>query len=185
MTPPTVTSPTTVKVVFIFVPPDTLKPFAKAVGVTPFIDLFFNASDPVRVATAIPLTNKLESTIIFAFAKSVSVIVVFPFTNKEESILVFNLSAFKFILSDNDIVSDFNISPMSFKVAIVPEVGKITLLLAVVVIVKSPTPFVIILLPKVIVLPLLSTPVPPLDPGKIELIVNEESENLEFNAVKA
>ena len=34
------------------------------------------------------------------------------------------------------------------KVAIVPEVGKVTLLAAVVVIVKSPIPFVIILLPN-------------------------------------
>ena len=67
----------------------------------------------------------------------------------------------------------------------VPDTGKITLLAAVVVMVKSPIPFVIILLPNVIDLPLLLIPVPPLEPGNIELIVNEESANLEFNAVIA
>ena len=67
----------------------------------------------------------------------------------------------------------------------VPDTGKITLLAAVVVMVKSPIPFVIILLPNVIDLPLLLIPVPPFDPGKIELIVNEESANLEFKAVIA
>ena len=41
---------------------------------------------------------------------------------------------------------------MSFIVASVPEVGNITLLAAVVVMVKSPIPLVIILLPKVMVL---------------------------------
>ena len=63
----------------------------------------------------------------------------------------------------------------------VPDVGKIILLAAVVVMVKSPIPFVIILLPNVIVLPLLLMPVPPLAPGKIELMVFAESENLELN----
>ena len=180
MTPPTVTSPTTVKVVLVFVPPDTLKPFAKEVGVTPFIDLLFNASTPVRVATLNPLTNILESTITLAFANSVSVIVVFPLTNKEESILAFNLSTFKFILLDNESVSDFKISPISFKVAIVPDVGKITLLAAVVVIVISPMPLVIKLLPNVIVLPLLFTPVPPLELVSMVVRFEAESENFAF-----
>ena len=65
-------------------------------------------------------------------------------------------------------------------VAIVPEVGKITLLAAVVVMVKSPTPLVIILFPSVIVLPLLFTPVPPLEPGKMVVRLEAESENLAF-----
>ena len=71
------------------------------------------------------------------------------------------------------------------KVAMVPVVGKIILLFAVVVIVKSPIPFVIILLPNVIVLPLLLTPVPPLELGKIELMVVAESENFELKAAIA
>ena len=66
-----------------------------------------------------------------------------------------------------------------------PDTGKVTLLAAVVVMVKSPIPLVIILLPIVMVLPLLLMPVPPLEPGNIELIVNDESENLEFKAVIA
>ena len=66
-----------------------------------------------------------------------------------------------------------------------PDTGKVTLLAAVVVMVKSPIPLVIILLPKVMVLPLLLMPVPPLEPGNIELIVNDESENLEFKEVIA
>ena len=72
------------------------------------------------------------------------------------------------------IVLFVNIS-LPAKVASVPVVGKMTLLLAVVVIDKSPTPFVIILLAIVIVLPLLFTPVPPLILGTIVPIVNAES----------
>ena len=117
-TPPTVTSPTTVKVVFFTVPPAMVNPFSNAVGFTPLMVLFVSDSVP-------------------------------------------------------------------FKVESVPEVGKIILLAAVVVMVKSPIPLVIILLPKVIVLPLLLIPVPPLAPGKIELMVVAESENFEFNAAIA
>ena len=61
-------------------------------------------------------------------------------------------------------------------VAKVPEVGKVTLLAAVVVMVKSPIPFVTILFAMVIVLPLLLIPVPPLVLGKIVVIVVAESE---------
>ena len=160
------------------VPPDTLNPFSNAVGVTPFIDLFFKDSTPVRVATDNPLTNILESTTRLVFTNKVSVIVALPLTYKEESIFAFNLSALV-------AVSNFNKSTTSFVVANVPEVGKITLLTPVVVIVKSPIPLVIMLLPKVIVFPALFIPVPPLEPGSIELMVIAESENLAFNAVKA
>ena len=177
-TPPTVTSPTTVKVVFVFVPPVTLNPFVNAVGVTPFIDLFFKASVPVRVATDNPLTNILESTTRLVFTNNVSVIVAFPLTYKEESIFAFNLSALV-------AVSNFNKSATSFVVANVPDVGKITLLAPVVVTVRSPIPLVIILLPKVIVFPALFTPVPPFEPGSIELMVVAESANLAFSAVNA
>ena len=86
------------------------------------IDLFFKASTPVSVAIGKPLTNIVESTIRLAFANSVSVIVVFPFTYNEESIVAINLFTFKFILLDNDRVSTFNLSLISFKVAIVPTV---------------------------------------------------------------
>ena len=63
--------------------------------------------------------------------------------------------------------------------------GKVTLLEEVVVIVISPTPLVIKLLARVIVFPSLSIPVPPLEPGKIEVIVLVESENFEVNEENA
>ena len=71
------------------------------------------------------------------------------------------------------------------RVARVPDVGKITVLAAVVVMVKSPIPFVIILLAMVIVLPLLFTPVPPLILGTIVPIDNEESATAALPATKA
>ena len=64
------------------------------------------------------------------------------------------------------------------KVAIVPEVGKVTLLAAVVVKVSSPTPLVTKLFAMVIVLPLLLTPVPPLLLVNIPVIVVAESEKI-------
>ena len=64
------------------------------------------------------------------------------------------------------------------KVEILPEVGKVTLLAAVVVIVSSPTPLVTMLFAMVIVLPLLLTPVPPLLLVKIPVIVVAESEKI-------
>ena len=70
------------------------------------------------------------------------------------------------------------------KVEIVPEVGKETLLAAVVVIVRSPTPLVMMLFAMVIVLPLLLTPVPPLLLDKIPVIVEAESEKIELFDVK-
>ena len=153
-------------------------------GTTPLITLFVKNSVPLNVATDNPFTKREESTITLAFANKVSVIVDFPLTYKEESILAFNLSAFRLSLLDKESLSDFSKSVIFFVVAIVPEVGKITLLAAVVVIVKSPMPLVIILLANVIVFPLLFTPVPPFDPGRIELIVMAESAYLAFNAVK-
>ena len=66
----------------------------------------------------------------------------------------------------------------------VPDVGNITLLAAVVVIVKSPTPLVIKLLATVIVLPVFATPVPPFAPGKILAMVPEESAYFEVSEVK-
>ncbi len=67
----------------------------------------------------------------------------------------------------------------------VPEVGNITLLAAVVVMVKSPIPFVIKLFASVIVLPVLATPVPPFDPGKILEIVPAESAYFEVSEANA
>jgi hypothetical protein len=60
----------------------------------------------------------------------------------------------------------------------VPDSGNVTLLAAVVVIVKSPTPLVIRLFAIVIVLPLLSTPVPPLLLDKIPVMVVADSEKI-------
>ena len=70
------------------------------------------------------------------------------------------------------------------KVEIVPDVGKVILLAAFVVIVRSPTPLVMILFAMVIVLPLLLTPVPPLLLDKIPVIVEAESEKIELFDVK-
>ena len=67
----------------------------------------------------------------------------------------------------------------------VPEVGNVTLLAAVVVMVKSPTPLVIKLLATVMVLPVFATPVPPLDPGKILVIVADESAYFDASEAKA
>ena len=67
----------------------------------------------------------------------------------------------------------------------VPDVGNITLLAAVVVMVKSPIPLVIKLLATVIVLPVLATPVPPLEPGKILEIVPAESAYFEASEANA
>jgi hypothetical protein len=82
------------------------------------------------------------------------------------------------ILLDNEIVSVPILSETNCVLAKVPEVGKVTLLAAVVVIVRSPTPLVMILFAMVIVLPLLLTPVPPLLLDKIPVIVVAESENI-------
>ena len=49
-TPPSVTSPTTVNVVMVLVPPEILNPFAKAVGLTPLIVLFVSACVVDKVA---------------------------------------------------------------------------------------------------------------------------------------
>jgi hypothetical protein len=106
---------------------------------------------------------------------------MFNFKLADELLAVFIES----ILFDNEIVSLAILFETYCVFAKVPDVGKITLLAAVVVIVKSPIPLVMILLPKVMVLPLLFTPVPPLEPGNIEIIVFVESENLEFKEVIA
>ena len=86
---------------------------------------------------------------------------------------------------DKETVSDFIKSAKSFVVASVPVVGKITLLAAVVVMVKSPIPLVTKLLAMVIVLPVLATPVPPFAPGKIPIIEKDESAYLELSDAKA
>ena len=67
----------------------------------------------------------------------------------------------------------------------VPDVGNITLLAAVVEMVKSPTPLVTKLLATVIVLPVFATPVPPLDPGKIPDIETAESAYFEVSEANA
>ena len=73
LTPPTVTSPTTVNVVFVLVPPAMVKPFANAVGLTPLMVLFVRVSVPLKVAM-VPLVGN----VIFVFAVVFSVVVLFP-----------------------------------------------------------------------------------------------------------
>ena len=73
MTPPTVTSPTTVNVVFVLVPPAMVKPFANAVGLTPLMVLFVRVSVPLKVAM-VPLVGN----VIFVFAVVFSVVVLLP-----------------------------------------------------------------------------------------------------------
>ena len=58
MTPPTVTSPTTVKVVLVLVPPAIEKPVARAVGLIPLIVLFVSVSVPLKVAK-VPLVGRV------------------------------------------------------------------------------------------------------------------------------
>ena len=58
-TPPIVTSPTTVKVVFVLVPPAIVNPVASAVGVTPLIILFVKLSLPVKVAK-VPVSGNVK-----------------------------------------------------------------------------------------------------------------------------
>ena len=88
------------------------------------------------------------------------------------------------ILLDNEIVSVPILSETYCVLAKVPDTGKVTLLAAVVVIVKSPIPLVMMLFAIVIVLPLLLTPVPPLLLVKIPVIVEAESEKIELFDVK-
>ena len=59
-TPPTVTSPITVKVVEVDVPPAILNPFAKASGLTPLTVLFIKASSPAIVDN-IPAVGRVTS----------------------------------------------------------------------------------------------------------------------------
>jgi len=77
-----------------------------------------------------------------------------------------------------EIVSVPILSETNCVLANVPEVGKVTLLAAVVVIVRSPIPLVMMLFAMVMVLPLLLTPVPPLLLDKIPVMVVAESEKI-------
>jgi hypothetical protein len=68
--PPTVTSPITVNVVFVFVPPAMVNPFANAVGLTPLIVLLVSDSIPLIVAN-VPVVGK----VIFVLPFVVNVVV--------------------------------------------------------------------------------------------------------------
>jgi hypothetical protein len=68
--PPTVTSPCTVNVVFVFVPPAIVNPFANAVGLTPLMVLFVSDSVPLKVAM-VPLVGN----VIFVLSVVVKVVV--------------------------------------------------------------------------------------------------------------
>ena len=70
-------------------------------------------------------------------------------------------------------------------VAKVPDVGKVILLIPVVVSVRSPIPFTDKLFDKVIIFPVLSTPVPPFDEGSIVVIEIAESERDALDENKA
>ena len=133
------------------------------------VSLKFNlspATKEVEAAKALTFleTNKVVAIVLSAVVVSCVIVVGRPIINGERIVLL-------------EKVSD----PAS--VANVPEIGKITLLEAVVVIVKSPIPLVKKLLAIEIVLSVLATPVPPFEPGKILEIVPEESENLEVSEV--
>lgn len=102
-------------------------------------------------------TYKVVAIVLSAVAVSCVIVTGRPIITGEEIVLLVSVSA-------------------PAIVAKVPEVGKVTLLAAVVVMVKSPIPFVTILFAMVIVLPLLLIPVPPFVLGKIVVIVVAESE---------
>ena len=98
-----------------------------------------------------PFTYKLESIKTFPLTLNESLTVALPFTYNEESIIALSLSAFKtlepsvaipraLILLDKLTVSVPIRSDTYCVLASKPVVGKLTLLVAVVVIVISPTP---------------------------------------------
>ena len=105
---------------------------------------------------------------------------IFNFKLEDEIFALFKES----ILRDNERVSLPILSDTYWVFANVPETGKVTLLAAVVVIVKSPIPLVTILFAIVIVFPLLFTPVPPFALDKTPVRVEAESENVELLDVK-
>ena len=81
------------------------------------------------VTITFPVTPKFPITLAFAFAINESVTVAFPVTYKLESIFAFNLSAFKLILFDNEMVSLAilldNIAEVSDKFNLAPEVAPV------------------------------------------------------------
>ena len=108
----------------------------------------------------------MVAIVLSAVAVSCVMVTGLPFNNGEVIVLFVNIS-------------------LPAKVASVPVVGKIILLAAVVVMVKSPIPFVIILLAMVIVLPLLFTPVPPFILGTMVPIDKVESATAALPATNA
>ena len=68
-----VTSPTTVNVVFVLVPPAIENPFASAVGLMPLIVLFVSVSVPLKVAI-VPLVG----SVTFVLPVVVIVVVKLP-----------------------------------------------------------------------------------------------------------
>ena len=139
---------------------------------------------PVNEGDAIVARNNMSA--VFAVILDVFIAIL--------AVLEVILAVLDKILLDKETVSEnfilgkvsvLTMSAKSFVVASVPDVGKTTLLAAVVVIVKSPIPFVNKLLLSEIVLPLLLTPVPPFELGNIELIVKAESAYLALSAVIA
>ena len=129
---------------------------------------FSPAVAPVATANVLIClaTNKVVAMVLSATVESCVTVTGLPVITGDTMVLLVNVS-------------------VPAKVAMVPVVGNIKLLAAVVVMVKSPIPLVIILLASVIVLSLLLTPVPPFVLGKIEVMVPVESENLAFKAEKA
>jgi hypothetical protein len=129
---------------------------------------FSPAVAPAAAANALTFfdTNNVVAMVLSAVAVSCVMVTGRPFNNGEVIVLLVSVS-------------------IPAKVAKVPAVGKVTLLAAVVVMVKSPTPLVIILLAIEIVLPLLFTPVPPLTLGTIVPMDNVESATAALPATKA
>ena len=94
------------------------------------------------------LTNKVVAIVLSATVESCVTVMGLPVKVGDDNVLFENVS-------------------VPANVAKVPDVGKIILLAAVVVMVKSPIPFVIMLFAIEIVLPLLFKPVPPFSLGII------------------
>ena len=154
------------------------------------------------VIFALPVTVKRESILAFNLSalrfnfsfveepELVESLLIALFTNKVVAIVLSELvesgvTAMGRPFKTGEFKTLFvNVSAPS-KVAKVPVVGNITLLAAVVVIVKSPIPLVIMLLAIEIVLPLLFIPVPPLLEERIALSVTADSDVFELAEDKA
>ena len=129
MVPETFAFPETVNVVLVLVPPAIVKPAVSAVGVNPLIVLFVNVSVPANVAI-VPVVGKVTLLEPVVFNVTVFEILPVPTTVKVVPELVPPAT-------ENPAVSAVGVNPLIVlfvnvsvpaNVAIVPDVGKVTLL---------------------------------------------------------